>query len=59
VDQAVEVTEVDSGCFALALLRGKGAVEELNPRMEFAAGIGEDSDDIWVLRARISVKEAV
>lgn len=51
--------EVHSGRLALVLLGGEGAVQKLDGRVEPGAQVRVYADKLGVLRAWVSVKEAV
>ena len=59
VNKFIGMAQINSGCFSLLLLCGKGTVHILNTGMQLATNIRKYFDDLWTLRVRITIKKAV
>ena len=55
----IEIAQVDSGGFAFVLLCCKGAIIELDSRVQLGTDIGEDPDMLGIFRTGISIKKAI
>jgi len=59
MNQSIEKTEIDTGCFSLVFLGCKSAVHILNSGMKPATNVGKDTYHVRVLRARIAIQKTV